>query len=177
MLESFSTKLKKYRKRYLTQFSAPEGTRDSYFDLEYTFSMECGYEGYSEEIDEEFYDYEDFDSTYSVSVSDIISYWYYNFSQEEDSWEKKFIDVLNELVNSKEFMDTLLEEFNISSKEGIFKALAKEIGSERAYDLFNYLIDVYDLLDDDKVYEDLKDAFEDEAYDEACSEYAESKED
>lgn len=175
MLESFSKKLKKYRNKYLKQFSAPEGTRDTYFDLEYTFSMECGYEGYSEEIDEEFYDYEDFDFTYSVSISDIISYWYYNFSQEEDSWEKKFAAVLNELVNSKEFMDILLEEFEVSSKEGIFKSLSKEIGSERAYDLFDYLITYYDLLDDEKVYEDLKEAFEDMAYDEACSEYANSK--
>jgi hypothetical protein len=176
MLESFYTKLKKYRKKYLQQFSIPEGTEDGYFEIDYTFSMECGYEGYSEELDEEFYDYEDFDFTYSVSVRDIITYWYYAYSKEEDSWEKKFLDVLNELIDD-EFMNILLEDLEVSSKEEIFKALSDLVKSSRAYNLFDYLIHIYDLLDDDKLWEDLKEAFEDKAYDEACSEYAEYKED
>lgn len=174
MIESFSTKLGKYRRKYLTQFSAPEGVEDCYYDIEYTFSMECGYEGYSEEIDEEFYDYEDYEFTYSVSCSRIIAYWYYAFSEEEDSWEKKFTDVLNELIDDKS-MNILLEDLNVSSKEEIFKALAKEVGSERAYDLFDYLIAIYDLLDEDKIWEDLKEAFEERAYDNARAEYFENK--
>ena len=147
---------------------------NSTVDLHYVFTEQTKCVGYSEELDEVFYDEDEYEYDYNINEEDIVDAFMWIFGTPNASLEDNIKSVI-ENIYTDDLLKDVYEEYKVSTIEEVIREAKKELTTDKlpinAYNLLDYITgyNVGEFVScDENLRETVEDYFYDDAYDDFC---------